>query len=150
MRLLLRSDAIRRQRIANNLVILFGVEGVFVNANAGAACRSLRDTVAEPLDHIGAAVALECNKKTAGRHFVIVIVAAAPGVDIQDAVGTEGHLAGMAKIVREDGRAEAGWKRDAAIVGGAGIGLLVRSRGALRRLRDARRGRGGQRERGDE
>ena len=74
LRIFLRRDAVGRQRIADDLVVLFGVEAVLVDANAGAAGRALRDVVAEALDLVGVAVTLrvlERNQKTAGRDFVV-------------------------------------------------------------------------------
>ena len=134
LRTFLRRDAIGRQRIADDLVVLFGVEAVLVDANAGAAGRALRDAVAEPLDLVGVAVTLrvlERDQKTAGRHFVVVIVGAAPGVYIQNTVGAEGHLPCVAEIVGEHRCAKAGRQRDAAIAAGAAIALPLRGRGVF-------------------
>ena len=58
LRIFRRRDAVGRQRIADDLVVLFGVETVVVDANAGAAGRALRLTRTEALDIIGVAVAL--------------------------------------------------------------------------------------------
>jgi hypothetical protein len=93
----------------------------------------LRDAVAEALDLVGMAVTLrvlERDQKTAGWHFIVVIVRAAPGVHVQNAVGAEGHLPRVAEIVGEHRRAKTGRQRDAAIVGGAAITLPLRD-GAL-------------------
>ena len=98
-----------------------------MDANAGAAGRAMRDAVAEPLDLVGMAVTLrvlERDQKTAGWHFIVVIVRAAPGVHVQNAVGAEGHLPRVAEIVGEHGCTKARRQRDAAIVSGAGIGPL--------------------------
>ncbi len=125
LRLFARHDAVRRQGVADDLVVLLGIEAVFVDADTGAAGRSLRHAVAETLDPIGVAVALgvfERHQEAAGRRLVVMIIAAAPGVDVERAVGTEHHLAGVAEIVGENGCAEAGRQGDAASVGGAGIG----------------------------
>jgi hypothetical protein len=101
LRIFLRRDAVGRQRIADDLVVLFSVEAVLVDANAGAAGRALRDAVAEALDLVGMAVTLrvlERDQKTAGWHFIVVIVRAAPGVHVQNAVGAEGHLPRVAEV----------------------------------------------------
>ena len=45
LRLSVRRDAVGRQRIADDLVVLLGVEAAFVDADAGAAGRALRDAV---------------------------------------------------------------------------------------------------------
>ena len=134
LRIFLRRDAVGRQRIADDLVVLFGVEAVLVDANAGAAGRALRDVVAEALDLVGVAVTLrvlERDQKTAGRDFVVVIIGAAPGVHIKDTVGAEGHLPRVAQIVGEHRCAKAGRQRDAAVVGGAAIAPSVRGRSVL-------------------
>ena len=124
LRLPVRHDAVRRQGVTDDLVVLLGIETVFVDADAGAAGRPLRHPVAETLDPIGMAVALgvfERHQEAAGRRLVVMIIAATPSVDIERAVGTEHHLAGVAEIVGENGCAEAGRQRDAASVGSAGI-----------------------------
>jgi hypothetical protein len=152
LRTFLRRDAIGRQRIADDLVVLFGVEAVLVDANAGAAGRALRDAVAEPLDLVGMAVTLrvlERDQKTAGRHLVVVIVGAAPGVHIQNTVGAEGHLPCVAEIVGEHRRTKARRQRDAAIAAGAAIALPLRGRGVLGRLRETCGRAAHQRERND-
>ena len=58
LRIFFRRDATRRQRIADDLVVLFGIEAILVDADAGAAGRALRDTVAESLDPVGMSVTL--------------------------------------------------------------------------------------------
>jgi hypothetical protein len=76
LRSLLRRDAIRRQRIADDLVILLGIEAALVDVNAGAARGPLRDPIAETLDDIGTAgsiAVLERCKKAARRRFVVPI-----------------------------------------------------------------------------
>jgi hypothetical protein len=50
---LFRHQRIRRQRVANDLVVLFDVERAVVEADAGAAGRALLDARAEALDDIG-------------------------------------------------------------------------------------------------
>ena len=136
LRIFLRRDAVGRQRIADDLVVLFSVEAVLVDANAGAAGRALRDAVAEALDLVGMAVTLrvlERDQKTAGRDFgrVVVIIGAAPGVHIQNTVGAEGHLPRMAESVGEHRCAKAGRQRDAAVVGGAAIAPSLLGRSVL-------------------
>ena len=54
LRLLLGSNAIGRQRKADNLVILLGIETALVDADASTARGALRNSIAEALDHIGA------------------------------------------------------------------------------------------------
>jgi hypothetical protein len=131
LRLFVRHDAIRRQRVADDLVVLLGIKAAIVDADAGAAGRSLRHTVAEALDHVGAAFAVivfERDEEAAGRRPVILIVAAAPGVDVKHAVRIERHLPGVAEIVGEHGGAEIGRQRNAAIVADAGVARILRHR----------------------
>ena len=133
----LRHVGIRRHGIADDLVVLFGIERAVVEADARSARGALRDAIAETLDHIGAAVALavlERDQKAAGRRRVVMIVAAAPGVDIEHAVRRDDHVADMADIVGEDRRAEARGKREAGIVAGTTRRLRA-LRIRLRRIR---------------
>src|SRR5208282_3604101 len=56
---------------------------------------ALRHARPKTLDHVGSAVAraiLERNKKAAGRRLVILVIAAAPGVEVEYAVRAEYHL----------------------------------------------------------
>src|SRR4249920_2696296 len=88
-------DGIRRQGIADDLVILFGVKGAVVEGNARAARGTLRNSVTEALDHIGAARALrvlERHQKAARWWRVIMVIAAAPGVDVERAIGRDDHM----------------------------------------------------------
>jgi hypothetical protein len=66
LRIFLRRDAVGRQRIADDLVVLFSVEAVLVDANAGAAGRALRDAVAEALDLVGPFESLSAIRKPPG------------------------------------------------------------------------------------
>ena len=124
------------------LSFCFGVNGALVERDAGAAGRALRHAVAETLDHVGLAVALDIlqrDQKAAGRRRVVMKIAAAPGVDIEHAVRRDRHVADMAEIVGEHRGAEAGRKRDAAIVAGASIGRSILRRGLCQSLRHGRR-----------
>jgi len=57
LRIFRRRDAIGRQWIANNLVVLLGVEAAFVDADTGASGGALRLTRAETLDLVGVPIA---------------------------------------------------------------------------------------------
>src|SRR5580704_9961906 len=87
-------------------------------------------------------------KKAAGRRLVILIIAAAPGVEVEHAVRAEYHLASMAEIVGKNRGAKAGRQRDAAVIAGAGASvrtalLTLRSRlGQHHRPGRKQRGRG--------
>ena len=103
------------------------------------------------LDHVGSAVAriiLERNKKAAGRRLVVLIIAAAPGVEVEHAVRAEYHLASMAEIVGENRGAKAGRQRDAAVIAGAGASVRTALLTLRRRLRHHCRPRREQRSRG--
>jgi hypothetical protein len=134
LRIFRRHYSVGRQRIADDLVVLLGVEAAFVDANAGAAGRALRLTSPEALDPIGVTAVsrmLERDQKSTGRDFVVVIIGAAPGIHIKNAVGPERHLPGMAEIVGEHRCAKAGRQRDAAVIRGAAIGLRLGARGVF-------------------
>ena len=73
---------------------------------------ALREIGAETLDEIGFArrlcVSLSAIRKPPAGGVSLLIIAAAPGIDVEDAVRCERHVARMAEIVREHGGAEAG------------------------------------------
>ena len=118
-----RHDRVALQRIADDLVILFRVKPAIIKVDAGAPGGALRHAWPKTLDHVGSAVAgvvLERNKKAAGRRLVILIIAAAPGVEVEHAVRAEYHLASMAEIVGKNRGAKAGRQRDPAVIAGAG------------------------------
>ena len=121
---LVRRDGSRGQRIADDLVVLFGIEPAVIEGDASAARRALRDTIAKALDHIRMAVAfaiLQRHQKTAGRRLVVAIIAAAPSVDVEHTVRRKHHVTGVPEIVGENGCAEASGKRDASVIAGAGV-----------------------------
>ncbi len=133
----LRHRGARRQGVADDAVILLGVDRALEELDPGAAGRTLRDAVAETLDVVGMAGAVRIAQRdeepAAGRRIVAVI-APAPGIDVDGPVRCHDEVAGMADIVGEDGGAEAGRERDAAIIPGA-AGRRRRFRLAVRRKR---------------
>src|SRR5690242_13559911 len=126
VRLLAWHKTIGRKRITDDLVVLLGEQTAIIDTNAGTARRALHNAVAEPLDRVGAAIALvilECVEETTVWQPVILIVATAPSVEVEHAFGTERHLRCVAKIVSKNRRAETRWERDPAIVTAATIRL---------------------------
>jgi hypothetical protein len=94
-----------------------------VKRDARAAGAAALDAVAEADVDVGAAVArgvLQGHQKSAGGRRVVAVVAAAPGVDVDDAVRGDDEVPGMADAVGEHGCAETRGKRDPAVVSGAG------------------------------
>ena len=89
-------------------------------------------------------VVLQRDEKAARMHLLVLVVGAAPCVDIERSVRPHDHLAGVADIVGEDGGAEALRQGEAAVVAGAlaGFGDLRRV-GWLRALRAGGRGKDG-------
>ena len=79
-----------RQRIAHDAIVHFGVERAVVERDAGAAVAPFCDGLAEADGNIGLAIALgvlQRDQKSAGRGLVIAVIAAAPGVDVDDPLG---------------------------------------------------------------
>ena len=129
-RLALGYDLIVSQRVADDAIVDLGEETALVEADAGAAMAAGRDGLAEAGDHVGMSVALgvpERDQKTARRRFIVLIIDAAPGVDVDGAVRRDGEMAGMAEIVGEDRRAEAGGQGNAATIARAAPRLLLRN-----------------------
>ena len=63
---------------------------------------------------------LQGDQKPARRGRVVVVVETAPGVGVDDPVGSYREVPGMAELVCEDGGAEARRERDAAVIPDAG------------------------------
>ncbi len=130
---------IGRQHVADDLVVLLGIDGAVIVGDAGAAGRAFRHAGSEPLDHIGMADALEGHQKPARRRLVEVIETAAPGVDIEHAVRRDRHVADVADIVGEYGGAKSRRQREAAVIAGAAIGWRTLRLGKSRRSGDQQR-----------
>ncbi len=117
-----RCDRAGRQRVAHDAIVHLGVEPVFVKRDAGAAMTAGRDAVAETRIDVRASVSvgvLQRDQEAAARWRVVAVVTATPGVDIDHPVRRHHQMAGVADLVGEDGGAEPGRERDAAIVAGA-------------------------------
>ncbi len=136
IRLPLRHGLPPLQLVAHNAVVQFGIERALVERDAGAAGGTLRDARAEALHEIGAAGALgilERKEESTRRRLVEMVVAAAPGIDVEDAVRCHNHMADMAEIVGENRRAEARREGDAGILGATHRGRNLGRRSLGRR-----------------
>src|ERR1700681_2342103 len=103
-------DFVRGNRIAHDAVVDLGVDHAVVEDEAGAAVSAARDRFAEPFDDVGAPAAmrvLQRDDKATRWNGAVIVVDAAPGVDVERSVRGDRHLAGVADIVGEDRGAEA-------------------------------------------
>ena len=97
------------QLVANDLVVDLGVEPILVEPDARAAVGALRDGRAKADVHVGLACAfrvLERDQESARRRRVVAVIDAAPGVDVNGAVGRHGELTCVTNLVGKDRRAE--------------------------------------------
>ena len=86
-------------------------------------------TVAKAHDDVGMAVAfgvLKRDQKSTGRRRVVAVIAAAPGIDVDNPVWGHDQVPGVADIVRKHGSAEPARQRDPAIVAGQASALRAR------------------------
>ena len=104
--------AVGRDRVAydplRDRVALFGVERTLVNANAGAAFILVPRVGTESLDDVRFPIVVgvaERNEETARMRRTLIELAA-PGVDVNDAVGGDDNMPGVAERVGEYRRAE--------------------------------------------
>ena len=142
-RLTLRRDLTVDERIAHDAIIDLGVEPVLVDGDAGAAMAAGRRRFAEALHDIGVPVVmrvLECDQEAAGRRRVVLVVPAAPGVDVEHTVGRDDHLPRVAELVGEHGGAEPGRQGDAGIIVAGGTTGRRGAGGRVFRLAVARLG----------
>jgi hypothetical protein len=104
---------------------------------------AVRGTVTKARDDVGAPFplgVLKSEQKPACRRLIVAVIAAAPGIDINNPIRGDDKVPGMANIVREHGCAKAAGQRDPPIVGRAGFRLRGRHVGlSLRKGRRAGR-----------
>ena len=111
-----RRDLAVFKRVADDAVVALREDRALVETDAGAAMASRGYRLAEAFDDVGVAVAfrvLQRDQKPARRRRIVLVINAAPGVDIDDAVGRRDELAGVADVIGEDRRAEAPRQDDA-------------------------------------
>src|SRR5258707_15200775 len=107
-----RSHAVRRDVVSDDplhdRVALFGVERSLVEADAGATAVLLLCVGSESLDNVGLSVTSRIAKRDdeATRMRRALIVRAAPGVDVNVAIGCDCDVSGVSNPVGEDARAK--------------------------------------------
>jgi hypothetical protein len=120
--LALRHGVAFREGEPEDRVVLLGIQRAVVQRDTRAAGGLLRHAIAEALDDLGLAVSvlvLQRDQEAALGRLVVAVVEAAPGVHVDDALGGDRQVPGVAEVVREDGRAEAGGQGQAAVARGA-------------------------------
>ena len=119
-----RHDRVFRQGEAHDLVVLFGIKRAVVIIDAGSTGGALRGAVAEALDDVCVArplAVLQREEEATCRRLVVIVIHAAPGVDVEHAVRRDDHLARVAELVGKYRRAPSGREFQAAVIAGTGI-----------------------------
>jgi hypothetical protein len=105
-----------------------------VERNAGPAVSALREGIAEANGGISLAVAvviLQGHEEAARGRRVVAVVTAAPGIDVDHAIGGDDEVPGVTDVVREHGSTEPRRERDSPVVARAGrrhgVLLILRS-----------------------
>ena len=83
-------DVVGRERVAHDTVIDLGVNHPIVECDAGATMAAARDRFTEPLDDVGvsaAALVFQGDDKTTRWNGAVVVVDAAPRIDVERSVG---------------------------------------------------------------
>jgi hypothetical protein len=99
----------RRERVAHDLVVELGINGVLVKGDSRAAGGAFGGPLTETHDDVGMPCTLrifERQKEAARRRRVVVVVTAAPTIGIHRPVGSDGQMPDMPQIVGEHRRAE--------------------------------------------
>src|SRR5262245_6819536 len=139
-RFALRHGIALRQRKAQHIIILLGIERAVVQRNAGTARGLLWHASTEALHHFRLAIAilvLQRDEESPIRYFVETEVLATPGVHIHRAIGAHRHVPRVTDVVGEDRGAEARRQRQPTTVAlacgcwwcGSGFRLLLRAGG---------------------
>ena len=129
------------QFVANDLVVDLGVEPILVEPDAGAAVRALREGRTEADIDVSLARAFrifESDQEAALVRRVVAVIDAAPGVDIDGAVGRHRKLAGVTDLVGKDCRAESTRKAQSGIALGAFLLFAERRNSAAQAQRTMR------------
>ena len=106
-----RDDGVRREGVLHDPVLRLDVQRVLVEHDPGATRAAVGRTRAEALDDVRLAAAgrvAERDEEAARVRGTVAVVAAAPGVEVDDAVRGDGDMARVPEIVGEHRRAEAG------------------------------------------
>jgi hypothetical protein len=83
------------QSVADDAIVDLGEEAAFVEPDAGPAMASGRNGLAEADFYVGISVAfgvLERDEKAAGRRRIILVIDAAPGIDVDGAIRRNGEM----------------------------------------------------------
>jgi hypothetical protein len=103
------------QSVADDAIVDLGKEAVFVEPDAGAAVASGCRRFTKTDDQVGMAAAfgvLERDEKAARRRRIILVIDAAPGIDVNGAIRRISEMPGMAYVVGEHRRAKAARQGD--------------------------------------
>src|SRR6478672_12817927 len=104
-------NSLRRQGITNDAIVRFRVKRAIIERDSSATGVSAFSAGTKTDDHISAAVAgrsFQGNQESAGGRFVVAVIAATPGVDIEHAVAGHDHLPSVADVVGEHRCTKAG------------------------------------------
>src|ERR1700733_11354162 len=119
LRLRIRRRCARRQCVAHDAIVRFGVERSIVESDPGSPGIAAVGAGTKAGDYISAALTpgvLQRHQESAWRWRVVTKIGPAPGVDVQHPIWSKRHLPGVADVVGEYGCAETGRQGDAAIV----------------------------------
>ena len=108
-----------RQGVAHDAIVHLRKQPAVVKRDARATGAAFLASLAEAHDDIGPAVAggvLQGHQEATGRRRVVVVIAAAPGVDVDHAVRGDDEVPGVADVVGEHRGTEAGGQRDPTVV----------------------------------
>src|SRR3984893_18124453 len=111
------------QSVAHDAIVHLGIERTVIKRDAGAAVAAVREAVAKANVDVGVPITLgilKSDQKPARRGGVVAIVAAAPGIDVDDPIRSDDKMPGVANIVRENGCAKPGSYRYSTVVARAG------------------------------
>ena len=107
------------QLIAHDLVVRFGIDIAVMDPDAGAAMVPVIGGRTETHDFARRPVRIggtHRDQEPALGNRVEVVIPPAPGIRVDDAVGSHGKMARMAQMIGEDGSVEIGRQREAAVI----------------------------------
>ncbi len=99
-----RDGHFARQSITHDAVVHLRIEPILVKCDPGTAVAALRIGIAEADVHVSAAVpvdVLQRHQKAAGRWRVVAVIAAAPGIHEDNALGGNDEMPGVTRRCRQ-------------------------------------------------